>query len=335
MREKRGSLTYYEFQLPFNNDTQELVNKRPGSWSRVQSRCNSRNTFRPNANSPSRPCSRQSHSCVNISQDTNNQNSQHILVGSALRRPHATEYSPLDYQSMPDVGKIPRQPYRSQSSCTVYTYADRPVSASEQSSHLGRHTKSSLLRCKSASSASLYSASSTSTMNSASSLKSSSSKKRLCEVRDDYRFFKSGPVPKQVPPHGESLHGFLTGARYNRARYLDSRALSKLGVYIPKPDLNSFFIRDEFDDSDARSIFSDCLEEELLGLEDKDEDDNDDEERTFCSRASNTEPHYLSIKHWHSAEWKTDRKPSREQRVQSAPLKVKAIKAYYHDYSKK
>lgn len=32
-----------------------------------------------------------------------------------------------------------------------------------------------------------------------------------------------------------------------RARCLDSRALSKLGVYIPKPELNSFFIRDEFD----------------------------------------------------------------------------------------
>ena len=28
---------------------------------------------------------------------------------------------------------------------------------------------------------------------------------------------------------------------------MDSRALSKLGVYIPKPDLNSFFIRDDFD----------------------------------------------------------------------------------------
>ena len=42
---------------------------------------------------------------------------------------------------------------------------------------------SSLLRCKSASSSSLYSASSTSTVNSSSSLKSSSSKKRLCEVR--------------------------------------------------------------------------------------------------------------------------------------------------------
>ena len=30
MREKGGSLTYYEFQLPFNNDAEELVNKRPG-----------------------------------------------------------------------------------------------------------------------------------------------------------------------------------------------------------------------------------------------------------------------------------------------------------------
>lgn len=32
-----------------------------------------------------------------------------------------------------------------------------------------------------------------------------------------------------------------------RARYLDWRALSKLGVYIPKPNLNSFFIKNEFD----------------------------------------------------------------------------------------
>ena len=30
MREKRGSLTYYEFQLPFNNDAEQLVKKRPG-----------------------------------------------------------------------------------------------------------------------------------------------------------------------------------------------------------------------------------------------------------------------------------------------------------------
>ena len=30
MRENGGSLTYYEFQLPFKDDAEELVNKRPG-----------------------------------------------------------------------------------------------------------------------------------------------------------------------------------------------------------------------------------------------------------------------------------------------------------------
>ncbi|KAK3718262.1 hypothetical protein QZH41_013166, partial [Actinostola sp. cb2023] len=62
---------------------------------------------------------------------------------------------------------------------------------------------------------------------------------------DDYRFFKRGPTPKQIPPHGESLHSFLTGARYNNTRYLDSRTLLKLGVYIPKADLKTFFVKDD------------------------------------------------------------------------------------------
>ena len=69
-------------------------------------------------------------------------NWQHILVGSALRRPHASQFSPLDYQSMPDVGRSPRQPYKSQTSCTVFAYAARPVSAKSEPAHLGRHTKS-------------------------------------------------------------------------------------------------------------------------------------------------------------------------------------------------
>lgn len=324
MHEKRGSFTYYQFHLPL--DLSQDLNRK-GSAERAESRRNSRNTVH------SRPCSQQSHSCVTINQDTHNQNSQHILVGSALRRPHATEYSPLDYQSMPDVGRSPRQPFRPQSSCTVYSYASRPITAREQSSHLGRHTKSSLLRCKSASSTSLHSHSSTSTSNSTYSHKSSSNKKRICEIRDDYRFFKSGPVPKQIPPHGETLHGFLTGARYNRARYLDSRALSKLGVYIPKPDLNSFLIRDEYDDTDARSIFSDSSEEEEEIVEEEN-GKKEKEEKAFLSRAVNTDPHYLSIGHWHSAEWKTDRKPCREPRVLSAPVKIKAIQTYYYDYAK-
>ena len=44
-----------------------------------------------------------------------------------------------------------------------------------------------------------------------------------------------------------------------RARYLDSRALSKLGVYIPKPDLNSFLIRDEIDGKVVISVTANNL----------------------------------------------------------------------------
>ena len=43
---------------------------------------------------------------------------------------------------MPDVGKSPRQRYKSQSLCTVFTYTARPVSARSEPAHLGRHTKS-------------------------------------------------------------------------------------------------------------------------------------------------------------------------------------------------
>ena len=40
---------------------------------------------------------------------------------------------------------------------------------------------------------------------------------------------------------------------------MDSRALSKLGVYIPKPDLNSFLIRDEFDGKVVISVTANNL----------------------------------------------------------------------------
>jgi len=85
-------------------------------------------------------------------------------------------------------------------------------------------------------------------------------------------------------------------------------------------------------DTDDRSIFSDSSEEEEVIEEGKGK--NEKEEKAFLSRAVNTDPHYLSIGHWHSAEWKTDRKPCREPRVQSAPVKIKAIQAYYYDYAK-
>ena len=50
------------------------------------------------------------------------------------------------------------------------------------------------------------------------------------------------------------------------------------------------------------------------------------------NKAVNTEPHFLSISRWQPAEWKTDRKNTKEARVTSAPIRIKPIKAYYYDY---
>ena len=57
-------------------------------------------------------------------------------------------------------------------------------------------------------------------------------------------------------------------------------------------------------DTDARSIFSDSSEEDEV-IVDEDNGKNEKEEKSFLSPAANTDPHYLSIGHWHSAEWKT------------------------------
>jgi len=57
-------------------------------------------------------------------------------------------------------------------------------------------------------------------------------------------------------------------------------------------------------DTDDGSIFSESSEEEKEIVEEEN-GKNEKEEKAFLSRAANTDPHYLSIGHWHSAEWKT------------------------------
>ncbi|XP_020913540.1 uncharacterized protein LOC114574203 isoform X2 [Exaiptasia diaphana] len=119
------------------------------------------------------------HKCVAVDDTIKSKDSQQILIGSALRRPHATSYSPLDYQIMPDVGKAPKQPYRSQSAGTVYRYASRPLSAVHAGTLHGKQTKSSLLRNKSISCDSIASKTSSSFHTPS---RPSSGNKRLCEI---------------------------------------------------------------------------------------------------------------------------------------------------------
>ncbi|XP_032243270.2 uncharacterized protein LOC5517335 [Nematostella vectensis] len=346
MRGIQRGFNYYQFELPVGNKASRATPSKRATSSLTSLRSNSRLKFcssstsfagRSGRSTPCTPQSRESHACVAVDNKVHQKDSQHILVGSALRRPHATGYSPLDYQVMPDVGKIPQQPFKSQSPCTVYSYANRPMSACTMPVNHGKHTKSSLLRAKSASCASLLRVPPEES-------RPSSANKRLCKVRDDYRHFKSGTPNKQVPPHGESLHSFLTGARYNSTRYLDSRTLSKLGVYIPKADLNAFFVQDkqagktiqdsedetdsEVGQEDIRSLSSSSSEE----LEISDDEQNKETDRK--NKAVNTEAHYLSIERWHSAQWKTARKPTTQHapRAHTAPCRIKRIQTFYHDY---
>lgn len=43
-------------------------------------------------------------------------------------------------------------------------------------------------------------------------------------------------------PEGESPHAFLTGARYNRAHFLDAKSLSVYGVYMPRTNPQGIFM---------------------------------------------------------------------------------------------
>lgn len=52
-------------------------------------------------------------------------------------------------------------------------------------------------------------------------------------------------------------------------------------------------------------------------------------------KAINTDSNFMSMQRWHSAEWKTDRKPTTDKapRAHTAPSRFKPITTLYHDYN--
>ncbi|XP_064638836.1 uncharacterized protein LOC135494628 isoform X2 [Lineus longissimus] len=51
---------------------------------------------------------------------------------------------------------------------------------------------------------------------------------------------------------GDTAHAFLTGARYNRAHYLDSKSLTKYGVYMPRDNPMGAFINQKMKTAEAQ-----------------------------------------------------------------------------------
>lgn len=352
MRDKPGSMRCLELKLSvdFGARTGESYSKaRSARKTSAQSR---KSQTRPQSattsitddynyvpvHSPSSP--HHDHECVQIDQPIeDNVDSQlaskGILVGSALRRPHASQYTPLDYQTLPQAGRTPRLPYQTNSAGTVYHYVKRPMSAVEQSRQLGRQTKASLLRSQSSS------------ILTTKKLSVSNLDKRLCIERDDYRLCKTGVYQNQTAPHGQTLHAFLTGARYNCNQFLDARTLTKLGVYIPRHGLNSFFLK--LGEKPKLNKEGELLLDSTFS---EDEEDSTDDitlgtksaPSTRPSTAVQTDEHYYSINYWHNADWsvatrkekpkllKTKEQKSAEN-LRCATRRSRPIKACYLDYN--
>ncbi|CAB3991028.1 Hypothetical predicted protein [Paramuricea clavata] len=250
--------------------------------------------------------------------------SQQILISSALRRPHASWYSLLDSQSIPEPAKPRRPAYRPKSASTVYSYAERPVSACEISSHLGRQTKASLLRTKSA-----YD------VRPASNEPPSSEKireKKPCVVRKEYLMHKNSLTPKEVFDYMKSVHAYLTGARYNRSRLVDAKSLTKHGLYVSKDGLGSFILdKAKAESSEHGKSSPDVPSAALKVVESQTSQVN------VVTVGTNTEPYYLSLNKWRDAEWNKGKKHlpphKNEYRRLLSPNRVKPIKTQYIDYN--
>ena len=262
-----------------------------------------------------------SHECLSVSLEkiSDGIKSQRVLISSALRRPHASSYSLLDSQSTPEPAKPRRPSYRPKSASTVYSYAERSVSACDISSHLGRQTKASLLRSRS-----VYEA--RSALNESSSGEKRK-KKKPCDVRNEYLLHKNSLSPKEVFDYMKSVHAYLTGARYNRSRLVDSKPLTKHGLYVSKEGLDSFILdkaKLEFSEHDVPDAAMKVFKSQTPQVD-------------VITVGTNTEPYYLSLNKWHDAEWNKGKKNvpphKNEYKRILSPNKVKPIKAQYVDYN--
>ncbi|XP_046853005.1 uncharacterized protein LOC124446226 [Xenia sp. Carnegie-2017] len=247
--------------------------------------------------------------------------SQQIQISSYLRRPHASCYTLLDSQCIPETAKPCRPPYHPKSASTVFGYAKRPVSASEVSHHLGRQTKTSLLRSKSK--RDMH----TESCNSQSFRNIRNQKPRV--IRGDSRITKSSLTPKEVLDYMKSAHAYLTGARYNSSHVLDSKSQSRYGVYVSKEKLRSCKTN-KITVSSEKEID----EQLLLALKIV---DSKTSKADVVNVATNTEPHYLSFDDCNNSKWNKLKKPlPRKDTDSKFPVAkasvVKCIQTMYIDY---
>ncbi len=280
----------------------------------------------------SRPGTNQStheHDCLANTEDLDStQLSQKIRISSAIKQLKAKDAIPTDPEALPDqsgIKDISTRSVRPNSANTVLQYADVPIQIGAH--HLGRPTRGTILRNLK------RSQSATSTCSDFSWI---TDNRRLCNIRDYYRLCSSKKIVHN-PQNGESVHAFLTGARFNSAHWLDSLALSKRGLYINKQDLSNIFqvpnppcgilekskpIANRRKTTKSGANFLNVTGKKI---------------QTFVHKGTNTEKNQLSLDSWHGAEWQKEmpkmygKKQDRYNPNISVPMRSKRVKSEYRD----
>ena len=256
--------------------------------------------------------------------DATTQVSQKIRVSSALKRLKAKQKCPTDMEALPDPAFGPEilqnkdDCFRPKSANSVLQYADVPIQITQH--RLGRPTRATILRnlkrCQSASSV-------------CSDFSWIQDNKRLCNIHDYYRLFKAENMSCDTP-NGESIHSYLTGARFNSAHWLDSHSLKTKGLYINKQDLKNVFLvpKPPVIRNKETKQYGTRRNRELLEVKGK---------GLMKDACVNTEDNYLSMKQWHGAEWQRNL-PEMYQPVEekynpygSVVIRAKRVQSEYQD----
>ena len=219
---------------------------------------------------------------------------------------------------------IKRRDCFSKSAKYVLQYADLPIELANH--HLGRPTRASVLRNLKRS-------------QSASSVCSDFSwiqdNRRLCNIRDYYRLYKAEPVKSQAP-NGEPIHGYITGARFNSARWLDSATLNTKGLYIDKQNLGNVFLLKTGPAVGNRQQYGAKHGKELLEVRGK-AIAKESKKVILKDATVNTDDHFLSLHRWHGAKWQhqlPEMHQTSEEKYNpyaSVVVRAKLVKSEYRD----
>jgi len=239
---------------------------------------------------------------------------------------YTTNTHEISYPASAGASDINRRACFSKSAKYVLQYADVPIELANH--HLGRPTRASVLRNIKRS-------------QSASSVCSDFSwiqdNRRLCNIRDYYRLYKAEAVKTQAP-NGEPIHGYLTGARFNSARWLDSATLDKKGLYIDKQNLGNVFLLKTVPAVGNRNRQQYGIKHGKELLEVRGKAIVKESKKAIMKDATvNTDDHFLSLHRWHGAKWQ-HQLPGMHQTSEekynpyaSVVVRAKLVKSEYRD----